>query len=449
MAPKKLTGMEIFKLLPKTNCGECGVPTCMAFAMKLAQKNAELALCPYASDQAKEVIGAASEPPVRLVKFGTGSRIAEMGNEIVMFRHDKTFVRQPVFAFRIDSSWDTVKIASSADQVESYCLERVGEKLVIQSILINDTSSTIDEFIGAVKAVSEHFKGALIIKSKAVERILAASDAVIERIPLVCGITKKNLDTLLPVLMRKNLPSVLMASTLDEAYELADRCGEKGYRDIVLFIDATNAAAILQNNTVTRKAALSSSVKQMGYPVLNDVTGRNSVYELVADASTCVTKYASILVIDTLDKAALLPLMMLRQNIYTDPQKPIQVEPGIYKIGEAAASSPFMVTTNFSLTYFIVSGEVESSGVPVNLVIVETEGMSVLTAWAAGKFSGEKIASFLKEKDVNNSYTNRTIIIPGYVAGISGELEESLPGWQVLVGPQEASDIGPFMKRLK
>jgi acetyl-CoA decarbonylase/synthase complex subunit gamma len=204
---------------------------------------------------------------------------------------------------------------------------------------------------------------------------------------------------------------------------------------------------MVQSNTVMRKAAIASSVKQMGYPLVNFVTGRESAAQCVADASSVLCKYASLLVIDRCEKEVLLPLLMLRQNIYSDPQKPIMVEPGIYKIGEARPESPFVVTTNFSLTYFIVSGELENAGVPVNLAIVDAEGMSVLTAWAAHKFSGEKIAAFLKSKNADAEYTSRTIIIPGYVAMISGELEENLPGWEVLVGPQEASDITPFMKR--
>jgi acetyl-CoA decarbonylase/synthase complex subunit gamma len=221
-----------------------------------------------------------------------------------------------------------------------------------------------------------------------------------------------------------------------------------GQRDIVIDIPSANAAAMVQNNTVMRKAAIVSAVKPMGYPIINFVTARTSTGEMIADASSVMCKYASIVVIDRPEKEALLPLLMLRQNIFTDPQKPIQVDAGIYKIGEPAPAAPFVVTTNFSLTYFIVSGELENAGVPVYLAIVDSEGMSVLTAWAARKFNGEKIGAFLKSKDVDKQYKSRKIIIPGYVASISGELEENMPGWEVLVGPQEASDIGPFMKKL-
>jgi len=218
-----------------------------------------------------------------------------------------------------------------------------------------------------------------------------------------------------------------------------------GVRDLVLELPAENPASAVQHNTVIRKMALKSAFEPLGYPILNVVAGRD-LPSLVADASTLILKYASILVVDTLQVQALLPLMMLRQNIYTDPQKPIQVEPKVYPIGEPGRNAPVLVTTNFSLTYFLVSGEIENSGVPAHLGVVECEGMSVLTAWAAGKFSGAKVGAFVKASGLEGQVATRRIIIPGYVAQISGELEESLPGWEVVVGPQEASDLGSFLK---
>lgn len=444
---KKLTGMEIFKLLPKTNCGECGVPTCMAFAMKLAQKTAELSSCPYASDSAKEIIGAAAEPPIRLVKLGDSNRTFETGNELVMFRHEKTFVHQTVFSLQLSSKLSEKEIIDASSGAESYCLERVGEKLRIDSLLINDESGSTEEFIKSVTTATTHFKGLIIIKSSLTERIMAAAEKIVDRKPLLHALTSQNFDKLGDFVCKNKLPVVISDGSLDNLSEISEKLAAKGHRDIILEIPASNSASLIQNNTIIRKSAL-SGVKQMGYPIINFLTGRDNGLDMIADAASSICKYASIIVIDKLENEVLLPLMILRQNIFTDPQKPIQVEPGIYNIGEVTNSSPVMVTTNFSLTYFIVSGEVESSGVPVSLALIETEGMSVLTAWAAGKFSGEKIASFLKSKNIESLTTSRKLIIPGYVACISGELEEQLPGWEILVGPQDASDIGPFMKRL-
>jgi acetyl-CoA decarbonylase/synthase complex subunit gamma len=445
---KKLTGMDIFKLLPKTNCGECGVATCMAFAMKLAQKNAELSACPYASDEAKKVIGAASEPPIRLVKIGTGERSVSLGNELVMFRHDKTFVHQTALAVQVDDTLPQEEIIRLASDMESYAIVRVGETLRVDMLCINNASGDVKKFIDAATSSAKHFTGAVILKSGSAKNLIECAKAVMDRAPLLHAVTDKNIEELAPFSVQSKLPVCVCASTVDEAYGLTQKLTAMGLRDIVIDIPAGNAAAMVQNNTVIRKAAIAGSVKPMGFPLINFVTGRASAGETIADTSSLLCKYASILVIDRAEKETLLPLVMLRQNIFTDPQKPIQVDAGIYKIGEPAPDAPFVVTTNFSLTYFIVSGELENAGVPVHLAIVDSEGMSVLTAWAARKFNGEKIGAFLKSKDVDKQYSSRKIIIPGYVASISGELEEAMPGWEVLVGPQEASDIGPFMKKL-
>jgi acetyl-CoA decarbonylase/synthase complex subunit gamma len=444
---KKLTGMDIFKLLPKTNCGECGVATCMAFAMKLAQKNAELSQCPYASDEATKVIGAASEPPIRLVKIGTGKHAVAIGNETVMFRHDKTFVHQTAIALCLDDTLGGAAISKTAADMEAYAIVRVGETLRVDMLCINNASGDADAFAAAARSAAANFKGALMLKSASVKNLIDCSTAVGDRAPLLHAATAATVAELGAFAASAKLPVCVSAQTIDEAFGLTDTLAGKGHRDIVIDVAANNCAAMIQNNTIVRKAAIASSVKQMGYPIVNFITGRQSAADMVADASSVICKYASIVVIDHADKDALLPLLMLRQNIYTDPQKPIQVDAGIYKIGDAGPNSPLVVTTNFSLTYFIVSGELENAGVPVHLAIVDSEGMSVLTAWAARKFNGEKIGAFLKSKDVNKQFSSRKIIIPGYVASISGELEENMPGWEVLVGPQEASDITPFMKK--
>ena len=444
---KKLTGMDMFKLLPRTNCGECGVATCMAFAMKLSQKNAELFQCPYASDEAKKIIGALSEPPIRLVKIGAGDRQVAVGNETVMFRHDKTFARQTAIAFQIDDAAPLEEIARRASDMESYAVVRVGETLRVDMLCINNASQDAQKFIRAAQTAAAHFNGGLMLKSGAAGNLAACGQVLADRVPLLHAVTKENIGELGAFCVSAKLPACVCADTIDDVYDLTQRLSDMGHRDIVIDVPSKNASGLVQQNTVMRKAALASAVKPMGYPLINFITRRQSAFEMVADASTAMCKYASILVIDRPEKEALLPLVMLRQNIYSDPQKPIQVDSDIYKIGEPASDAPFVVTTNFSLTYFIVSGELENAGMPVHLAIIDAEGMSVLTAWAAHKFSGEKIAAFFKAKNVDTQYRSRTVIIPGYVASISGELEEGMPGWEVLVGPQEASDIGPFMKR--
>ncbi|MHB1461925.1 MAG: acetyl-CoA decarbonylase/synthase complex subunit gamma [Armatimonadota bacterium] len=440
-----LSGLDIFKLLPKTNCGECGVPTCMAFAMKLASKNAELAACPYASEEAVTKIGAASKPPIRLVKIGPAEREVAVGNETVMFRHEKTFVHPTAICISFSDDQSGSDLAHKTAEVREYCLERVGEQLRLDLALVDNVTGAVESFVATVKAVAGGTGCGVILRSDNVAALEAALAAIEGQRPLIHAATTENADAVAALALKYKAPVVAKADNLDELATLTKKLLALGVLDIVLDIPANNPAAIMQNNTIIRKAALKGPFEPMGFPILNFITGQD-IPSMVADASTLMCKYASIMVIDTLAYEALLPLMMLRQNIFTDPQKPIQVEPKIYPIGEADENSPVMVTTNFSLTYFIVSGEIENSGVPTHLAVVECEGMSVLTAWAAGKFSGEKIATFIKSSGLADQVKTRKLVIPGYVSQISGELEDCLPGWEVVVGPQEASDIGSFMK---
>lgn len=440
-----LTGLDIFKLLPKTNCGECGVPTCMAFAMKLAAKNAELSSCPYASEEAVNKIGAASRPPIRLVKIGTADAEVVLGNETVMFRHEKTFVHPVAFAIAFSDQQQPVELLHQSAEVREYCLERVGEELRIELVLIDNSSGEVEPFVAAIKALAAGTGRALVLKSTNPAAIEAGLQLLPDNHPLIHAATPDNAEVMAELALKYHAPLVARANTLDELAALTTKLAALGVQDIVLDTSADNVAAALQLNTLARKAALRSNFTPLGYPVINFIN-ETDLPSLVADAATLICKYASILVVDTLAYQALLPMMMLRQNIYTDPQKPIQVEPKVYPIGEPDENSPVLVTTNFSLTYFIVSGEIENSGISAHLVIVECEGMSVLTSWAAGKFSGEKIAAFIKASGLEEQVKTRRLIIPGYVAQISGELEESLKGWDIVVGPQEAADLAPFLK---
>jgi acetyl-CoA decarbonylase/synthase complex subunit gamma len=440
-----LTGLDIFKLLPRTNCGECGVPTCMAFAMKLAAKNAGLAACPYASEEAKKKIGAASKPPIRLVKIGPPGAEVAVGNETVMFRHEKTFVHPTAITVAFSDGQPQSDLRHLTARVREYCLERVGERLRLDLALVENTTGEVRPFVETVKAVAGGTGRGVILMSENPEALEGALRALEGQRPLIHAATPENVEHLGALALKYKAPVVARASDLDALAALTTKLVAMGVPDIVVEVPAENLAAAVQYNTVIRKMALRSSFEPLGYPVINFVAGRD-LPSLVADAATLILKYASILVVDTLQYQALLPLMMLRQNIYTDPQKPIQVEPKVYPIGEPGKDAPVLVTTNFSLTYFLVSGEIENSGVPAHLAIVECDGMSVLTAWAAGKFSGAKIGAFVKASGLENQVATRRIIIPGYVAQISGELEESLPGWEVVVGPQELSDLGPFLK---
>jgi acetyl-CoA decarbonylase/synthase complex subunit gamma len=441
-----LTGLQIFKLLPKTNCGECGVPTCMAFAMKLAAKNADLAACPYASDAAKTTIGAASKPPIRLVKIGPADNEVLVGNETVLFRHDKTFVHPTAFAVAFSDAEPLMESCHEIANVRDYCLERVGEKLQLNLVLVDNQSEEVKPFVDLIRTAAGGTGKGLILRSSNLEALEAGLQVLEGDRPLIHAATPENAEQIAALALKYNAPLVACAKTLDELVALTTKLAALGVKDIVLDMPADNSAASLQHNTIIRKTALKNNFEPLGYPIMNFLSG-DDLPSLVADASTFICKYSSILVLNRMDLSLLLPLMMLRQNIYTDPQKPIQVEPKVYPIGEPGTNSPVVVTTNFSLTYFLVSGEIENSGVPAHLVVVETEGMSVLTGWAAGKFTGAKVAAAIKASGLQEQIKCRKVIIPGYVSQISGEVEEGLPGWEVLVGPGEAIDIAAYMKR--
>ncbi len=441
-----LSGLDIFKLLPKTNCGDCGVPTCMAFAMKIAQKKAELSSCPHASEEAKAALGAASEPPVRLVKIGAGSGL-EVGGETVLFRHEKTFFHPAGIGLEIRTSRSEDEIREDIRQVEGYQVDRVGEVLKANLYFITHDSGEKAAFLKAISLVKENSSKGLIVDcpqeealKEGLELLRYDRPAIYLRRPL----TEADIQT------AKAFGSSLVISgaSFQELADQAEKARQAGLPDLILNCPGDGLGGAVQNNAILRRSALKKGFKPFGFPLFARVADEDG-FESLASSAALLCKYASIIILPRFDKALLYTLFTLRQNIYTDPQKPIQVDPKIYAIGDPNPGSPVFVTTNFSLTYFIVSGEIENSGTSAHLVVCDTEGQSVLTAWAGGKFVPEKIAKFIKEIKLEEKVKTRKIVIPGFVAQISGELEEKLPGWEVIVGCQEAADIPSFVKSVK
>lgn len=441
-----LSGLDIFKLLPKTNCGDCGVPTCMAFAMKLAQKKAELSECPHASEEAKATLGAASEPPIRLVKIGVANSL-EIGNETVMFRHEKTFFHPTGIAVELRTSEEEKRLLTKIKELESYRAERVGEELKIDLFLISHDSEKKEDLYRLIKLVKQNSNKGILLDCQAEEALGEAIQLLKDDRPAI--LLRRELSDRDIELAKANQASlILTASTLEDLKRQTEKARDSGLNDLILNLDASNIGQQLQNNIILRRSALKTNFKPFGYPLFTTIRAESEL-DLLAKASMHLCKYASIIALPEYDKAMLYTLFTLRQNIYTDPQRPIQVDPKVYSIGEPSPESPVFVTTNFSLTYFIVSGEIENSGISAHLVVTDTEGQSVLTAWAAGKFVGETIAKFIKEIKLGEQVKTRKLVIPGFVSQISGDLEEHLPGWEVIVGPQEASDIPGFVKSVK
>lgn len=438
-----LSGLDIFKLLPKTNCGDCGVPTCMAFAMKLAQKKAELSSCPHASAEAKAALGAASEPPVRLVKIG-GANPLQVGEETVLFRHEKTFFHRTGIAIQLKTSEGEEKNLAKILEVENYKVERVGETLKADLFFVNDDGGNKDIFLRVVELVRQNSTKGIILDCPDEDTLKAGLGFLKNDRPAVF-LRKPLTDPMIELAKTMGAAVIITGASYEELAGQSARARQAGLDNILLNFSVRNPGALLQHNTILRRSAVRKNFKPFGYPLFTFIEAENGL-DLLAQASLLLCKYSSVIVLPVFDKALLYALFTLRQNIYTDPQKPIQVDPRIYPIGDPTSESPVFITTNFSLTYFIVSGEIENSGTSAHLVVCDTEGQSVLTAWAGGKFVPDKIAKFVKDIKLEEQVKTRKIVIPGFVAQISGELEEKLPGWQVIVGCQEAADIPAFVK---
>ena len=433
-----LNGLEIQKLLPRTNCKECGSNTCLAFAMKLAAKKANLSECPYASDEAKRILGADSEPPVKAVRVGE----AKIGEETVLYRHEKTFVNRTLIAVNIDCGDEGAE--ETLQKIRDYCLERVGEVLTVNCVAVTQKKGDAADCAALAKKANELTGLPVILRADEASAELAAP-ALKGTGSILCGVNEQNADKLAALARENGLILAVGAADMDGVVSLITLLKAKDFNDFLIEFATHSLAEQFATNTIARRAAIKDKVKALGYAALRFIEGGDP-FHATAQAVTEIEKYGGVIVLPYFDPAQLAVLMTLRQNIFTDPQKPIQVEPKLYAIGEPDKDSPVFVTTNFSLTYFIVSGEIENSGVSAHLVIPECEGMSVLTAWAAGKFNGAQIAKAVKEYGLEESVDTRRIVIPGYVSQISGELEENLPGWKVLVGPQDAGDIKSFVK---
>jgi acetyl-CoA decarbonylase/synthase complex subunit gamma len=443
-----LSGLQIYKLLPKTNCKECGFPTCLAFAMKLAAKQVDLDDCPYVSDEAKESLSAASAPPIRLIKVGTGDQEFQVGNETVMFRHEKTFFNQPGLALRVKDTEDTGAIEEKVETVNAYSVERVGIDMTFNAIAIENASGDAGTFASVVEAVRAKTALPFVLISDDADALKGALQKEGGQKPLLYAATSDNWEAM-AALSKESGASLAIRSKdgLDELADLTKKLADAGVEDLVLDPGSRDLRTSLAQLTQLRRLAIKKNFRPLGYPIIafpGEVI-ESEEGEIVA-ATQYVAKYASIVIMDHFDPAVAYPLLTLRLNIYTDPQKPISVDPGIYEFNSPKADSPLLTTTNFSLTYFSVAGELDGSGMPAWLLICDAEGMSVLTAWAAGKFDAETIAKAVKTFGAGDKIDQKKITLPGHVAVLSGELEDELPGWEIQVGPREAVDLPAYLK---
>ena len=442
-----LTGIQIFKLLPKTNCGECGVPTCLAFAMNLASGKAELDACPYVSDEAREQLAEASAPPIRPVAIGAGVRALKIGGETVMFRHEKTFYNPTGLAALVQSDISAADLDKKLKEWNALQYERVGLNLRPDLVALKDVNGDGAGFAAAAKKIAEESEFGLILMSDKVEAMKAAVEVCAFKKPLLYAATDQNAEDMGGLAEEAGLPLALKAENIDDLIALSDKLTGMGLKDLVLDSGAREVKELFQDQVAIRRAPLKAGNRSLGFPTITfpcDMAGNLDMETAVA--AMLIAKYAGIVVLSDFRGDSLFPLLLERLNIFTDPQRPMTVTQGIYEINGPDENSPVLITTNFSLTYFIVSGEIEGSRVPSWLLVMDTEGLSVMTAWAAGKFSGDVVGSFVKKCGIADKVAHKKIIIPGYAAAISGEMEEEVPDWEVLIGPRDASLIPKYLK---
>jgi acetyl-CoA decarbonylase/synthase complex subunit gamma len=442
-----LTGIQIFKLLPKTNCGECGVPTCLAFAMNLAAGKADLDSCPYVSDEAREKLAEASAPPIRQVAIGVGPRAFKIGGETVMFRHEKTFYNPTGLAALIQADIGADELDRKLKTWNAFQYERVGLNLRPELIALKDVNGNASSFAAAAKKIAEESEFNLVLMTDKPDTMKAAVDVCAFKKPLLYAATAQNADQMGTLAKEKGLPLGVKAESVEALGPLADKLTGMGLKDLVLDSGSREPKALFQDQVVIRRAPLKAGNRSLGFPTITfpcEMAANLDVETVLA--AMLIAKYAGIVVMSDFRGENLFPLLLERLNIFTDPQRPMTVTQGVYEINGPSENSPVLVTTNFSLTYFIVSGEVEGSRVPSWLLIMDTEGLSVMTAWAAGKFSGDAVGSFVKKSGIADKIAHKKVIIPGYAASISGDMEEELPGWEVIIGPRDASLIPKFLK---
>jgi acetyl-CoA decarbonylase/synthase complex subunit gamma len=442
-----LTGIEIFKLLPKTNCGDCGVPTCLAFAMSLASGKVELSACPHVSDESKEKLAEASAPPILPVTIGVGERALKIGGETVMFRHEKRFENPPGIAILIKDSMDDAEVDARLQKCKTLQYERVGLTLRPELVAVKSESGDPQKFESVAGKVAQGSDGGIILMSDNPDVLAAGLKACADRKPLIYAATKDNIDKVAAMAKESSCPVAVKGSSLEEVVELSDKLTQTGLKSIVIDSGSRTTRQALEDQIIIRSAALNKKFRPLGFPTITfpcEMTD-DPMKEAVI-ASMFVAKYGGIIVLSDFYGESLFPLLVERMNIFTDPQRPLATKEGIYDIGGPGDSSPVLVTTNFSLTYFLVSGYLETSRVPSWLLVKDTEGLSVMTAWAAGKFSSDIIGPFVKKCGIMDKVKHQKLIIPGYAAVESGGLEEELPGWEILVGPREGAHIPAYVK---
>ena len=440
-------GLDIFKLSPKTNCKECGSPTCMAFCMKVAQGAVSIDKCPHMSAEAIALLSEATAPPMKSLEVGAGDNVHKLGGETVLFRHEKTLVSKNLFAVPVCTGMDDATVDAKLADVAKIDYERIGERMTVEFVYVNYNGEGADKYVALVKKAAAANR-ALILNCADADVAKAALAECEDGKPILVGANKDNWEAMNAVATEAGVVLGVTGASLEEMHDVLAALEGAGNKNLVVDVTGADAKETFKNAVLLRRSALKDGDRTCGYPSIVNLAkvAKGDLHLQTALASVFTIKYGSIIVMETMTYAEALPLYGLRQNVYTDPQKPMKVAPGIYPINGATPDDPCMMTVDFALTYFLVSGEIERSKVPINLIITDASGMSVLTAWAAGKFSSSTIKKDFDAMDIAGKINNRTLVIPGKVAVMKGEIADKLPEWNVVVGTREAVEIVKFLK---
>jgi len=438
-----LSGIQIYKLLPQTNCKECGFPTCLAFAMKLAAKQVELDLCPDISEESRAQLSEASAPPVKPMVIKSNGHEIKAGNEVVLFRHEKTFYSHPGLFIRVYDTMSPDDIKAKVKPADEYVVDYVGIELEINGFAVQADGG---DFGAAVAAIREVSQKPLILVGEP-DTVKTGFDKLGEgETALIAHANDGNWEAMAALAVDNNAALAIEADSIDAMVALSEKVQGAGVKDVVISPSQRGFKGTLLANTISRRLALKKNFRPLGFPIISFPGDTGDPTRETSLAAQAIGKYAGFIVLDNFTPETVYPLLVLRENIFTDPQQPIQVQPGIYEINDPGPEDPVLITTNFSITYFSVANEVEGSGKPAWLVVTDAEGMSVLTAWAAGKFDAERIAKDMKKFGVEEKVSKHRVVLPGHVAVLSGELEEELPDWEIKVGPRESVDLPSYLK---
>jgi acetyl-CoA decarbonylase/synthase complex subunit gamma len=442
-----ISGSEIVKMLPgKKPCKDCGFPTCFAFAMKLATGGTTVDKCPYLSSEVKAKLEDLLAPAIKLVTIGTGDNKVQVGNEEVIYRHEKTYVHTPGIAILISDKESAAKVDEKIKKIKELQFPWVGLTLKAELLALQFESGDKNKFLALVKKVSDSTNLGMILISQDLDALFAARDICANKKPLLYPITKENIDQAIPKIKANPTPLGVRGGSIEELIPLTMKLKEAGVDEVVLDPGSKNLMEAVRDQTFIRRAALKQGFRPLGYPTIAFpcFMAKEGIKEILT-ASVFINKFAALIVLSDFDQFSILPLLVERLNIYTDPRFPMAVEEKYYEIGEPDVNAPVLITSNWALTYFIVSSAIEATKIPSFLCVKDTEGLGVLTGWAAGKFSGDSVGAMVKKSDIGNKVKNKKIVLPGRVARIKGELEDALPGWEVVVGPREAAGIGAFL----